>query len=571
MRDPMIAMCSNADYMYNCYIGLADGTFYLVDPHPENKYDENGDLITISVRQKPWYTGAVEAGGLCFSGVIQDTYLNTPCVTCSAPVYANGQLIGVVAIDMFLESIEEYVNESTQNGGFICIVSDQGQVIFAPKDNPLFEVELYEHSDDLRTSENTELAEFIKTALTKQTGLQEVSVSGSSYYMAGSPMETVGWAVVSIVDKEATELPAKELIGEYDAINAKASSEYADSTKKLDRQTIFFIVLILLMGILISQLVANRIVKPIEAMTDEIIEGTKSGKQFEMKKVYKTGDEIEVLAQAFDDLSKRAKKYISDITAITAEKERISTELSLATQIQYAMLPHIFPPFPERHEFDIYATMEPAREVGGDFYDFFLIDEDHLCMVMADVSGKGIPAALFMMISKTILQSCAMLGISVSEILEKTNEAICSNNQVEMFVTVWLGVLEISTGTLTAANAGHEYPVIRRAGGKFEILKDKHGFVVGGLEGSKYKEYQIHLAPGDKLFVYTDGVSEATDANEDMFGIERMLSALNKDPEASPEQILKNVRSAVSAFVKDAEQFDDLTMLCAEFNGSDKN
>lgn len=571
MRDPMIAMCSNADYMYNCYIGLADGTFYLVDPHPENKYDENGDLITISVRQKPWYTGAVEAGGLCFSGVIQDTYLNTPCVTCSAPVYANGQLIGVVAIDMFLEAMEEYVNESAQSGGFICIVSDQGQVIFAPKDNPLFEVELYEHSDDLRTSENTELAEFIKTALTKQTGLQEVSVSGSSYYMAGSPMETVGWAVVSIVDKEATELPAKELIGEYDAINAKASSEYADSTKKLGRQTIFFIVLILLMGILISQLVASRIVKPIEAMTDEIIEGTKSGKQFEMKKVYKTGDEIEVLAQAFDDLSKRAKKYISDITAITAEKERISTELSLATQIQYAMLPHIFPPYPERHEFDIYATMEPAREVGGDFYDFFLIDENHLCMVMADVSGKGIPAALFMMISKTILQSCAMLGISVSEILEKTNEAICSNNQVEMFVTVWLGVLEISTGTLTAANAGHEYPVIKRAGGKFEILKDKHGFVVGGLEGSKYKEYQIHLAPGDKLFVYTDGVPEATDANEDMFGIERMLSALNKDPEASPEQILKNVRSAVSAFVKDAEQFDDLTMLCAEFNGSDKN
>ena len=306
-------------------------------------------------------------------------------------------------------------------------------------------------------------------------------------------------------------------------------------------------------------------------MTDEIIEGTKSGKQFEMKKVYKTGDEIEVLAQAFDDLSKRAKKYISDITAITAEKERISTELSLATQIQYAMLPHIFPPYPERHEFDIYATMEPAREVGGDFYDFFLIDEDHLCMVMADVSGKGIPAALFMMISKTILQSCAMLGISVSEILEKTNEAICSNNQVEMFVTVWLGGLEISTGTLTAAIAGHEYPVIKRAGGKFEILKDKHGFVVGGLEGSKYKEYQIHLSPGDKLFVYTDGVPEATDANEDMFGIERMLSALNKDPEASPEQILKNVRSAVSAFVKDAEQFDDLTMLCAEFNGSDKN
>ncbi|MBQ4486610.1 MAG: serine/threonine-protein phosphatase [Oscillospiraceae bacterium] len=188
---------------------------------------------------------------------------------------------------------------------------------------------------------------------------------------------------------------------------------------------------------------------------------------------------------------------------------------------------------------------------------------------MADVSGKGIPAALFMMISKTILQSCAMLGVSVAEILERTNEAICSNNQVEMFVTVWLGVLEISTGRLTAANAGHEYPVIRRAGGDFELIKDKHGFVIGGMEGSRYKSYELQLCPGDRLFLYTDGVPEATDANEEMFGNERMLAALNSDPEADPEGILKNVRSAVNDFVRDAEQFDDLTMLCIEYRGKD--
>ena len=172
-----------------------------------------------------------------------------------------------------------------------------------------------------------------------------------------------------------------------------------------------------------------------------------------MKPIYNTQDEIEVLAKSFDDLSKKTKQYIDDITQITKENERISTELTLATQIQAAMLPHIFPPYPDRHEFDIYAMMDPAREVGGDFYDFFFIDDDHLCLVMADVSGKGIPAALFMMISKTILQSCAMLGKSPAEILTKTNEALCNNNQVEMFVTVWLGILEISTGKLTASNS----------------------------------------------------------------------------------------------------------------------
>ena len=249
------------------------------------------------------------------------------------------------------------------------------------------------------------------------------------------------------------------------------------------------------------------------------------------------------------------------------ERQRIGTELSMASRIQNSMLPHTA--FPDRHEFDIYASMDPAKEIGGDFYDYFLIDDDHLCMVMADVSGKGIPAALFMMVSKVILQSCAMLGRAPADILTKTNDAISSDNKVDMFVTVWLGILEISTGRLTAANAGHEYPVLMK-NGKFELLKDKHGFVIGGLEGMKYKEYEIQLAPGDKIFLYTDGVPEATDTDDQMFGTERMLAALNEAPERTPKQILENVRCAVDSFVREAEQFDDLTMLCMEYRGTDE-
>ena len=231
------------------------------------------------------------------------------------------------------------------------------------------------------------------------------------------------------------------------------------------------------------------------------------------------------------------------------------------------MLPHIFPPFPDRKEFDIYASMDPAKEVGGDFFDYFLIDRDHLGMIMADVSGKGVPAALLMMASKIILQSVAMLGQTPGEILTKTNEAVCSSNQAEMFVTVWAGILEIPTGKLTAANAGHEYPVLKRVDGDFEILKDKHGFVIGGMEGVRYTEYEIQLNPGDKLFLYTDGVLEATDADGELFGTERMVEALNREKDSSPEQVLQGVRRAVDAFVKDAEQFDDLTMLCLEYRG----
>ncbi len=245
---------------------------------------------------------------------------------------------------------------------------------------------------------------------------------------------------------------------------------------------------------------------------------------------------------------------------------RLNTELKTAGQIQESMLPHTFPPFPGRNDFEIYASMKPAREVGGDFYDFFLIDDDHLCMIMADVSGKGIPAALFMMTSKTVLQNSAMIGQSPAEILTSTNETLCSNNQVEMFVTVWVGILDLRTGKVSAANAGHEYPAVMREG-HFELLKDPHSFVVGGMQGTRYREYEFTLNPGDKLFLYTDGVPEATDSNNNMFGTDRMLEALNRSREKAPEKILKEVHRSVDRFVKEAEQFDDLTMMCVTYRG----
>ncbi len=276
-------------------------------------------------------------------------------------------------------------------------------------------------------------------------------------------------------------------------------------------------------------------------------------------------DEIGQLAEDVSQMAGEIDDYMGKIRSITAEKERISTELALATRIQADMLPNIYPAFPDRPEFDIYACMEPAREVGGDFYDFFLTDEDHLCIVMADVSGKGVPAALFMMASKIILANNAMMGKTPAQILSDTNASICSNNREEMFVTVWLGILEISTGMLTAASAGHEYPVLRRGDGEFELYQDKHGLVIGALETSGYKDYQLQMEPGDRLFVYTDGVPEATSADDSMFGTDRMLAALNNAGNGSPQQILGHVRQIVDDFVQGAEQFDDLTMLCLEY------
>ena len=278
-------------------------------------------------------------------------------------------------------------------------------------------------------------------------------------------------------------------------------------------------------------------------------------------------NEIGDLKNDVIELAEEIDDYVDKIESISAEKHRIESELDMAKRIQLSMMPSVFPPYPDRNEFEIYASVEPAREVGGDFYDFFLIDKDHLCMVMADVSGKGVPAALFMMGSKIVIKNSAMLMNSPAKILTRANESICENNEQDMFLTVWLGILELSTGKLVAANAGHEYPALMRAGEKFEIIKSKHGFVIGGFEDAIYMDYELQLEPGDKLFLYTDGLPEATNGDNEMLGIDGMLDALNENCESHPEVILNGVKNAVDGFVKEAEQFDDLTMMCIEYKG----
>ena len=266
------------------------------------------------------------------------------------------------------------------------------------------------------------------------------------------------------------------------------------------------------------------------------------------------------------NIAEQGRKMVEQQRKLSENSARMETELRMATQIQEGMLPNIYPPFPERREFDIYGRMNPAREVGGDFYDFFLVDEDNLALVVADVSGKGVPAALFMMAAKIILANNAMMGLSPAQVLAATNSSVCASNPEEMFITVWFGILEISTGRLTAANAGHEYPVLKQ-GDRFELFKDRHGLVLGAMDGVKYKEYTIQLSPGDKIFLYSDGVPEATDSNNKLFGTDRMLEALNQRPESPARNILADVQEAVDEFVGTAEQFDDLTMLCLEYRG----
>ena len=308
---------------------------------------------------------------------------------------------------------------------------------------------------------------------------------------------------------------------------------------------------------------SEQLIKPVTKITEEASRFARENETAEKKLTdsIRGQDEIGVLAQSIDRMEEQITDYMQHLTTVTAEKERISTELNVAKQIQADMLPSVFPAFPDHDDFDIFATMTPAKEVGGDFYDFFLVDDDHLAMVMADVSGKGVPAALFMVITKTLIKNRAQMGDSPAEILFHVNNQLCDGNETEMFVTVWMAILELSTGKGVAVNAGHEHPVICRRGGRHELVIYRHSMVVAAMEDMAFREHSFELHPGDRLFVYTDGVPEATNTRNELFGTERMLEALNRDPEASPEAQLKAVRESLDAFVGDAPQFDDITML----------
>ena len=281
----------------------------------------------------------------------------------------------------------------------------------------------------------------------------------------------------------------------------------------------------------------------------------------------KNKDEIGRLSSSMQTMENEINEYIHDIRSITAEKERVGAELHIATEIQANMLPSIFPAFPDNTEFDIYATMNPAKEVGGDFYDFFFVDDKHLALVMADVSGKGVPAALFMVVAKTLMKNRAQAGGSPAQVLADVNAMLCENNRTMLFVTVWIAIIDVTTGKGIAANAGHEDPVIRRANGDFELVKYRHSPAVAVMDSVKFREHEFELFPGDRLFVYTDGVPEATNLENELYGSERMLAALNANKDLNLQSLLTALRKNINNFVGDAPQFDDITMLGFDFYG----
>ncbi len=551
----------NSQFLDNLYVGTASGIFYQYTDN--NVYREN-----YVVTERHWYVNSVSfPDKIMWKETEIDSY-GRPCITASMAVRdPDGKIVAVVAADVkFEQMMSNVIGSGLGDTGTTFILGATKNLVAygalmedAKEHGGLFNA----FSDHFTDAQN--VRKRIDDCAFGNGEAFHAQLDGKEIYMTARVIPSTGWLLCTAINAQEITQPIGAVTAKSDQLFADASKQMTGEFRMMIVKAVFAMLMIALIAVVVIYFISRTISKPVIRLTDTV-KNTGEG-DFDKKSDIDTRDEIGDLARSFNKMQDELKLFTENLKTATAEKERIGAELSLATRIQAAMLPSIYPAFPERPEFDIYASMDPAREVGGDFYDFFLIDDDHLCLLIADVSGKGVPAALFMMASRIILANYAKMGLSPAQILTKTNETVCRTNREEMFVTVWLGVLEISTGKLTAANAGHEYPVLRQGDGRFEFVKDKHGFVIGGMDGVKYKEYELTLTPGSKLFLYTDGVPEATNAENELYGTDRMLEALNENTAASPEELLKNMRRAVDAFVKDAEQFDDLTMLGLEYCG----
>jgi len=568
MANLMETLYNNFYNLNSCFIGTDDGVMMIIDDKSDNKFDENGKLLEFPFRERGWYKNAEKIGGVQISEIGTDYFSDQAGIVCSVPVVVDGKVVAVVGADFYLENIKNAINSNVISGGFSFLVNQQDDIILSSESTGFFPLSPGDEPEQM--SGTKELMNFIHEALKDETGVKEVRVGNDTYYMCGKPMNNVSWAAVTCMSKEVTDLPLKTLYYEYKKINQEAEATFRSSISQSRLTLVVLLVLIFLIGLVNAIVLSRRIVKPLARMTKEIGEMAGHEFKFRIKDDYKTGDEIEVLAESFADLSQRMNSYIDEVKTVTAENERIGAEFHLARQIQASVLPDPYTAFENRRDFEIYASMDPAKEVGGDFYDFFLIDDTHLAMVIADVSGKGVPAALFMMISKALIKNRLLDGDSPGEALANVNRQLAEGNTQDMFVTVWCAVLDTETGEGIAANGGHEHPALKRKDGLFELIKYRHSPALGMMSDLKFTEHSFNMNPGDALFVYTDGVPEAANVSLEQFGNDRLIDALNTKPDAGPQEIVYNVSNAVGEFYYGADQFDDITMLCLTYHGKDE-
>lgn len=547
---------SNDSLLDNVYLGTVSGISYRFSPY--NNYDP-----TYEPRERIWF----KAGQATQDRPVWiDTYLDNYgilCITCAQAFFdANDSFAGVVAIDITLgRVVDEIMNLKIGETGYAFIL-DSNMSFIAHPEHPAMD-----ENFTLATTAAPENFAEVGYVSDTDSGLVMLRLDGEDCYLAFATLNETGWKICICIDVDEIVEPANATKAEIDGATDIAQENIQQTLSDVIAQYVIIFAAIGIVVIVIAFAISGTISRPILKLVGiarEIGNGN-----LDVKAPVVSNDEVGELARSFNSMTDDLKAYIDRLTTVTADKERIEAELDVATHIQESMLPNIFPLFSDKNEFSISASMQPAKEVGGDFYDFFMVDERHLAIVMADVSGKGVPAALFMVIGKTLINDHTQPGRSLSDVFTEVNHILYDSNSEGMFITAFEGVLDLDTGDFDYVNAGHEIPFIKRNGQDFEEYKIRSGFVLAGMDGMKYKAGHLKLEPGDRLFQYTDGVTEATSASMELFGMERLKQSLNAHKELSPEELLPAIKKDIDVFVGDAPQFDDISMLCLDYHGKE--
>lgn len=549
--------------IFSCMIAGDSGYIIAYDPTQSPSVNYNPE-------DRDWYIGAKEQGGLYWTDFYIDIRGGGILIACSIPFYQtiNGKKTfkGAVACTASLGSFSNFINTVgviNRKESYVFLLDKQGTKLFSSDGSG---IKIDENNnltgENYLESGNSELKHLAELMVIGASGIMAVNINGEECEVAYHPLSILDWSAGVVYKKSVIEesvIPLENHIQEL-------TTNMKNHTRELFLIVILTAIVISLAAIGLIMLFviknAKTISQPIVNIAKEVKHIADGHMDYHVNE--STGiKEIDTLSVTFNDMTNKLKEHIEDLRSVTAEKQRISTELNVATRIQTEMLPFIFPPFPDKkNTFDLYAKMYPAKEVGGDLYDFFFIDDDYFAVIVADVSGKGVPAALFMVITKTLLKTALMNSKDPKEAIENVNNQLCQNNVEGIFVTIWIGVLEISTGIVRYINAGHNPPLVKIGDNPFSYLNDnRHDLVAGFMADTDYHLNTLTLHKDDVLFLYTDGITEAFNEEDKMFGEENLKEYMDNNNNRDLHSLLENLKNTIDNFSVGKDQSDDITML----------
>lgn len=553
----------NGDSISSIYYGSANGFMISYDKNSGLPYEENAEnpslLKDYSITDKEWYKKAVEEGKVTLIETYYDTF-GRLVLSCSAPVWnSNHEPVGVLAMDILIEDInEEIVSSKIGEKGYAILVNEKGQIISGPglkyDGTQVYFENIANFSQDF--------AEVFLEMQKEKSGLREIEINQEEYYMAYSPVSVSEWILVTVIPKQEVIQPA---LDSYSTIKKETNSTAIELKNILKYMAVVYVIACigLMTAILLLTIrMSDKIAKPIKKLTNDVLRI--SDGDLEYRTDIKTGDEIELLGDAFNNMTASLKEYIVNYAQISADKEKIATELNVAAAIQRDMLPK---GKSVQDRYELFAAMHPAKEVGGDFYDYFITEDGKLWLVIADVSGKGVPASLFMVIAKTLLKNQANYSASPAEVLKNVNNQLCEHNEADMFVTVFIARYDFDAKTFECANAGHNQPLIYRGKSGFQWVETNPGLVLAGFENMEYENFTVSMNCGDRLFLYTDGVTEALNRDEILYGEKRLIEKLNTAElieSRTVGDIVSCIKQDIILFADGAEQADDITIMALE-------